>query len=293
MAETSPPPATPAARRAAARAARELDRHGFLHGEARQRLLEQLQWVALEPAAVLDLGCGTGAALAGLAARFPRARLLALDRARPMLAAARSAGRLAPPVTPLCADAAQLPLATASLGLVWSSLLLAYCPDPRPVLAEARRVLTAPGLFSFCTLGPGTLAEWRAAWQAADGHVHFLPPPDMHDLGDLLVAAGFSEPVLNTEVLTVTYAETGDLVRDLRAAGALNASRRRNPGLTGRAAAARLAAALHGGRGADGRFAITVELVFGQAWAAETRRSAGGPVAEIPLSAVRRPGGNN
>ena len=275
-------------RRAHGRAAATLDSEGFLHREARQRLLDRLQWISMQPSLVIDLGSGTGAALAALSSRFPGATLLAADHARAMLSAARRRDRLPSQARMVCAAAERLPLADASADLVWSNLMLAYCPDPRPVIAEARRVLRARGLFSFTTLGRGSFAELGEAWAQADDFVHVAAQPDMHDLGDLLVRGGFSEPVLDTEVVTVTYTSLADLARDLRSVAAINRSSRRNPGLTGRGVAKRLRAALEKRRDPSGRFAITIELIFAQAWVGAEQPAAGRDDIEVPLSAIVR-----
>jgi malonyl-CoA O-methyltransferase len=205
-----------------------------------------------------------------------------------MASAAAHPDRLPAGARTICAAAERLPLADASADLVWSNLMLAYCPDPRPVIAEARRVLRARGLFSFTTLGRGSFAELSEAWAEADDFVHVAAQPDMHDLGDLLVRGGFSEPVLDTEVLTVTYESLADLARDLRSAAAVNRSGRRNRGLTGRGVAKRLQAALEKRRDRGGRFAITIELIFAQAWVGAELPTAARDSIEVPLSAIVR-----
>ncbi len=269
-------------RRRHSRAARGFAQAAFFHAEIRQRLLERLDWVRLAPRHILDLGAGPAAAAEALLARYPGAAVIALDHAAAMLHEAPRVAGLAR----VCGAAEQLPLGEASVELVFSNLMLAYCRDPQPVLAEARRVLASPGLFSLATLGRGSFAELRAAWQAADEYVHCPPLPDMHDLGDLLVRAGFAEPVLDTETLTIRYRDPQTLFADLRAAGVSNHSQQRNPGLTGRAAAQRLRAALAAGRDAGGRLPLTMEVVYAQAWAGPT--AAGRRESHVPLSAIRR-----
>jgi malonyl-CoA O-methyltransferase len=258
----APPPR--ALRRAHRRAAPRFAAAEFLHRRLREALLARLDYVRLDPRVVLDLGAGQGGAFPALAARYPQARLLGIDHAPEMLLAAAPGSALR-----ICGDAARLPLPDASIDLVFCNLLLAYCPDPVPVLAEVRRVLRQPGLMLFTMLGPDTLDELRAAWAAADDYAHAVRFPDMHDLGDLLLHAGLAEPVLDRDILQISYAGLGDLRDDLRATGAVNRCAGRNPGLTGKGTAGRLRAALDRARGPDGRFPVTVEVVFGQAWAGE------------------------
>ena len=138
--------------RAFRRAAAGYARADFLHAEIRARLLERLDFVRLEPQAILDLGAGPPEATTALARRFPGSRLLALDLVPEMLGTAPQGW------SRLCADAARLPLPDASVDLVSAGMLLHWCADPAAVLAEARRVLRYPGLFLFSTLGPGHAA---------------------------------------------------------------------------------------------------------------------------------------
>ena len=162
---------------------------------------------------------------------------------------ARSAGLLrrllsaAPAALPhLVAQSDALPLARASLGLVWSNLMLPALDDPLPTFREIHRTLEVDGLLMFSTLGPDTLRELRAALPDRRGErVHrFI---DMHDLGDALVRSGLAEPVLDVERFTLTYAEVRDLMRDLKDIGAHNANAGRPRGLTGKGTLARMTAA--------------------------------------------------
>ena len=162
------------------RAAATLSNADFLHRRLRKELLSRLAFTRLEPRVVMDLGAGPGGAFAALHAHFPAARLVGVDHAPEMLLAAGCDHALR-----VCGDACRLPLADQSVDLVFCNLLLAYCHDPVPVLAEVRRVLREPGLFLFSTLGPDTLVEVREAWAEADSHTHVVRFPDMHDLGDL------------------------------------------------------------------------------------------------------------
>jgi malonyl-CoA O-methyltransferase len=95
--------------------------------------------------------------------------------------------------------------------------------------------------------------------------LHALEFVDMHDLGDMLVATGFAAPVMDMEIVTLTYADVTALVRDLRRTGQTNVMAGRRRGLLGRHAWARVLAAYESMR-SDGRLPATVELVYGHAW---------------------------
>ena len=279
-------------RRTFARAAASYDGADVLQTEVRDRLLDRLQWVQLQPLRILDLGTGTGRALPALAARFPEAELVGLDITPAMLRIAASQPGNAAGHGPLfvCADAARLPFPDQSMDLVFSSLAIHWSPALDDVLTEVRRVLRHPGLFTFTTPGPDAYRELRAAWRAVDTSPHVMPFPEMRALGDGLVRAGLAEPVMDTDTLILKYRSFGQLVADLRATGTTNASAGRNPGLTGRQAWSRLAAAYEKERGADGLLPATVEIVFGQAWAPGTsrRRHAPGDEISVPLDSLSR-----
>lgn len=271
-------------RAACDRSAANYDSTDFFFAETRERLLERLSLITLEADAVLDLGAGTGGAAEALLARFPDALVAELDWSEAMLSAnpSRNTERI-------CADAHRLPLAEASVDIVFSNMLLPFCVEPARVFAEARRVLRVPGLLLFNTLGPDTLREVRAAWRQADTAAHVHEFADMHNVGDALVEAGFREPVMDTERLTVTYRSVSKIVEDLRAVGATNLHAARRRGLTSPRRWDTMVAALESGRTADGTLPLSFELVTGQAWTAPEGPGVGMEegVARFPLSRLR------
>ena len=277
-------PEARAARRAFDRA-RAFESACFIHDDARTRLLERLDLVLLEPTVAVDLGCATGRGAAGLAARYPGARVLAVDSSLRMLRAA--AAGAAEPVRVLGGDAAALPLRAACVDLLLANLVLPWCRPDR-LFAEAARVLTNGGALLFATLGPDSLQEIRAAFAAVDDCIHVHAAFDMHDLGDLALAAGLAEPVLDVDRIAVTYADVAGLVRDLRAVGAVNVAGGRRRSLTGRRRWSRFVERVP--RGGDGRFAVTVELILGQAWGrgAVSRPKPTAGEIRVPVSSIRR-----
>jgi len=283
-----------AVRRHFARAARTYDAAAVLQREVGTRMMERLDVMRLAPARILDAGCGTGEALPELAARYPQARRIALDIALPMLFATRErlregrslADRLLSPLgvrapgaaSLVCADVGALPFAPASFGLVWSNLTLQWVAELPRAFAEFHRVLEIGGLVTFTTFGPDTLKELRAAFAGVDARPHVTRCVDMHDIGDLLVQSGFADPVMQMEMLTLTYADARSMMADLKAIGATNAAQGRRRGLTGRRRFERALVALDAmpGRAADGRIPATFEVIHGHAWKAAPRRTAEG-----------------
>jgi len=290
-------------RRAFDRAAASYDAHAVLQRVVCDRLLERLDFMALQPGRVLDVGCGTGYGLAHLRARYAEAGMCALDVAPAMLAAARArlpqAGwaqrALArwssrPAATPhwLCADMERLPLAPNSMNLLWSSLALQWAQDLEATLKGFHQVLAPGGLLMFATFGPDTLKELRTAFAAVDDAPHVNRFTDLHDIGDMLINAGFSSPVMEMEMLTLTYADLKSLMRDLKCIGAHNAAASRRRGLLGKASWARLEQAYESHR-LEGRLPASFEVIYGHAWAGDkTKREDGRQVIQFNIGERRR-----
>jgi malonyl-CoA O-methyltransferase len=165
--------------------------------------------------------------------------------------------------------------------------MLQWC-DPDAVFAEFRRVLAPKGLLTFSALGPDTLRELRIAWRQVDSHTHVHQFIDMHDLGDALVRAGFSAPVLDVERFTLRYLDVRKVAEDLKATGAHNATAGRMKGLTSPRKFAAMQAAYEPFR-QDGRLPATYEVVFAHAWvpAQAARRDATEPVS-VSLEELKR-----
>lgn len=253
----------------------------FIHDEARGRLLARLDLIRLEPRIALDVGCATARGANALAGRYPAARVLAIDSSSGMLRAA--ATRAASSVEVLGGDAELLPLRSHCADLLLANLVLPWC-RPERIFGEAARVLAEGGALLFATLGPDSLQEVRAAFAAVDDLIHVHAAFDMHDLGDLALAAGLAEPVLDVDRLEVTYADLAGLVRDLRAAGAINVAGGRRRSLTGRQRWRRFDAGLIPKQG--GRLAVTIELILGQAWGRGARPRRGEVL--VPIERIRR-----
>jgi len=269
-----------------------------LQREVARRMLERLEFVKLSPKRILDVGCGTGTDLNLLSQRYPQAQCIGLDLSASMLRMGQvkrswfahffSAitnqflSHLHPyPAAYVCADARHIPLQPASVGLLWSNFLLHWMDNPLPALLEMHRVLEVEGLVMFATLGPDTLKEFREAFSKADDALHVHRFLDMHDVGDMLVASGFSDPVMDMEKITLTYESVDAFLKELRGAGSVNALVGRRRGLMGRDKWKKMRVALQGmmelnKRGEAQpteehlphlpRLPITFEIIYGHAW---------------------------
>jgi malonyl-CoA O-methyltransferase len=275
------PPRIPArvdtVRRQFDRRAARFAQHDFIVREVGRRLIERLQVIRLDPRRIVDVGCGRAATREPLLVRFPQAQWLGIDLSAAMLAAAASPSvlsRLLPwraPRLPVArAEAAALPLADASVDLVFSNLMLHWHPQPHTVFPEWLRVLRVDGLLLFSCFGPDTLKELRWAYSAAGIAARPMPFVDMHDFGDMMVAAGFANPVMDAETIRLTYASPQALLREVAVLGG-NPRDDRGSGLVGGARARALIAALQEMRDANGRITLSFEVAYGHAWKPQPR----------------------
>ena len=273
------------------RAARTYDAAAVLQAEVRTRMFNRLELVKIAPQAILDAGCGTGHASITLAKKFDKSRIILLDIAMGMLKQAttrqnwfkRSLGLTRQSL--LCADIENLPIQSSSTGLVWSNLVLQWCNDLDLVFQEAHRVLQPEGLIMFSTFGPDTLKELRLAANADPNHVHVSRFIDMHDIGDALIRAGFTAPVLDVEHFVLTYDDVIGVMRDLKAIGAHNATDGRSRGLQGKGFLKKLTENYEQFR-ANGKLPATFEVVYGHAWKPEPKfQSADG---SVPITMYKR-----
>lgn len=258
------------------RAAETYDAAAVLQKLVREEMLSRLDLIKLAPEAILDAGCGTGHASIGLQKRFRNTRVYSLDIAFAMLQKAeferhkaqqspfkKLLQKISPKNNLICADIESLPIADNSFGMVWSSLALQWCNDLDKAFSEVARVLQPESLFVFSTFGPDTLKELRAA--SSNGHTHVSRFIDMHDIGDALIRAGFSTPVLDVERYTLTYDDVKGVMQDLKNIGAHNATQGRSRGLQGKGFLQNLTQQYEQFRIND-KLPATFEVVYGHAW---------------------------
>jgi malonyl-CoA O-methyltransferase len=265
-----------AMRRAFSRAAPNYDATAVLQREVCTRMLERLDYIKLQPARLLDAGSGTGWGGRQLAEKYPAAQIVSLDIAIGMLQTAQDKSswwkKLFGGAGPLqvCADVEALPLAASSVEMIWSNLAVQWCNDLPATFVELHRVLKVDGMLMFSTLGPDTLKELRQAFKGVDERSHLNRFADMHDIGDMLMQAGFAEPVMDMEYMTLTYEDVRSVLHDLKGIGAQNTTAGRGQGLMGKAAWGRLLENYEKLR-RDGRLPATYEVVYGHAWKPQPR----------------------
>jgi malonyl-CoA O-methyltransferase len=264
--------------------------------EVGQRLFERLETIRPDGRIVVDLGCGAGAQQAALLRHFARGTWIGIDLSHAMLVQAPSGGPAFARWLPrtlrpwshalrICANADCVPLASDSVDCVFSNLMLNWHPAPHRVFPEIARVLREGGLLLFSSLGPDTLRELREACAAALPHARPMPFVDMHDLGDMMVAAGFSSPVTESEAIRLTYRSARQLLAEARALGG-NPRDDRYAGMPSGRQARALLAELEAQRDSTGRIGLTFEISYGLGWKAPPRVPAGGTTT-ISVEALR------
>jgi len=277
-------------RRNFGRAANTYEKHDALQQEVQTLLLDRLGFYLETPERVIDVGAGTGRGTALLRKRYPKAQVVAMDLALPMLRAAKKHVSWLKPFQRVCAEATALPLPDHSVDVLHSNLCFQWVDDLPALFGECVRVLKPGGLLVYSTFGPDTLKELRAAWAHADQQPHVSRFLDMHDLGDAMINAGLRDPVLDVDRYTLTYSEPRMLLKELQGLGATNADRERERHLLGKRHYQRMLEAYETMR-VDGRIPATWEVVTAHAWGpppGQSRRMAGGgEIASFSIDSLR------
>jgi malonyl-CoA O-methyltransferase len=269
----------------------------WLHREVARRLVERLLPMRAQPARILDWWAGPGGGQEALRERYPKAEIVAVEadagwQARRGASSRRPWWRFGSAASPNLV-AADDDAALGRAQLVWANMMLHGVVDPPALFTRWQGLLDVDGLVAFSCLGPATLRELRELYAAAGWPA---PTPgfiDMHDLGDMLVSAGFADPVLDQETLTLSWTSAQALLTELHGLGG-NAAPDRFAGLRTPAWQRRLVAALDARRGSDGRIALSFEVAYGHAFKAAPRARAGEPVTvslDDMRAMVRRPPG--
>ena len=269
-----------------------LARHAtpFIWNEAARRMAERLALLRLVPALVLDVGCAWGDGLALLRRQYPRARLVGVEPSPRLAAAARRTqggmqwlrGLRGQGPTEIIEAPLERPGAGAQM--LWSNLALPWARDPGALFEGWLQALQPEGVLMFTTFGPDTLRELRTP---AIGAMGIVPPsyPDMHDLGDMLMGAGFAEPVMDMEMIHLRWADPARAFAELAELG-------RPPhgalpgGLRTPRAWTALREAVRDATGQGGGVELSIELVYGHAFKPATRKATQG-VATFDVETLR------
>ncbi len=259
-----------AVRKSFGNAAKTYDEAAVLQREVATRMLDRLEYIKATPKRILDLGCATGEYSARLARLYKGAQVFSVDIAMPMLKEVKRRSTWRRPLRTICGDIQALPVADKSIDLIFSSLALQWCGSLDNAFSEFRRVLRPGGFVMFSTFGPDTLKELRASWAGVDNEKHVHDFIDMHDIGDAMLRAGLSQPVMDVETITLTYNDAYALMRELKDIGAHNIAQTRSKNLTSKTKLQAVVKAYEQFR-IDEVLPASYEVVYGHAWCDETK----------------------
>jgi malonyl-CoA O-methyltransferase len=264
----------------------------WLHQEVARRMAERLPVIRQAPQRWLDWWAFTGAGAAAVQAVWPQAQRSVFeptarlaDRSRQALQGPwwSWAARRRAAAQPVWQHVQSVPAGQAQM--LWANLVLHTAADTASMLADWHRALAVDGFVMFSTYGPDTLRELRAIYAEAGWPAPHPPYADMHDLGDLMVHGGFADPVMDQETIRLTWSSPEALLAELRSLGGHLGSAR-GPGLRTPRWRDRLLGALAARADAQGRIALSFELVYGHAYKAAPRPAHGEP-AMVSLESLR------
>jgi malonyl-CoA O-methyltransferase len=263
------------------------EQYATIQREVGLRLFERLDYLKMCPRTILDLGCGTGLFSRMLAKKYPKAQVVSLDLSFNMLLETQRKQRWRNRWPLVNANMVKLPFVTGAFDLVFSNQTVHWESPVSNVLRELSRVMNNEGCLLFSTLGPDTFKELVHAWSLVDAYAHTNQFMDMHDLGDALMKELFLDPVVDQEHLTAHYASLTELLTSLKKQGVRNINSGRNPGLTGKKARSDFVQVYEAHRTPDGKYPLTYEVVYAQAWKGTQRRLEQGSEVFFPISQLR------
>ncbi|GAB4169739.1 MAG: methyltransferase domain-containing protein [Wenzhouxiangellaceae bacterium] len=280
---------TRAVLRARTRAA--ANEHAFeIETLAGERLLERLDGLRLAPDRILDLGCGRGQGTTALARRFRQALLIAIDPVRELLRQVpRRSGWFRPTIRRVQATPGRLPLADASIDLVYANLVADWLLPLPTLIDELRRVMKPGGLMLLSAFGRDTLIELRRACEETTGRMPAALFGDVQTLGNALLQAGFLEPVLDTDWLQTRHPDVDTLWEQLKTAGLGNVACDRSRGLNTARKLEALRETCHRHSADSDGIRVSWELLYASAWAPPAgvpRRGRFGEEVAIPVDQI-------
>ena len=233
-------------------------------------MMDRLQWIKLQPQAWAHWGAVRGglAAHAQLGLKYTKSQCFVVEAQSNRLSVAINTIAI-PWWNPKAWVGKAVRFESpppAGVDMLWANMALHETADPQALLSDWHRALRVNGFLMFSCLGPDTAIELREVYSQLGWPPAGQEFTDMHDWGDMLVGAGFAEPVMDMERITLTYETPARLLQELAELGR-NFHPARFPALRGRQWRSRLEGALgeHMVRSADGRLSLTFEVIYGHA----------------------------
>jgi len=251
----------------------------WLHQEVARRMADRLQIIRQQPERILDWWSFLGAGGALLDAAYPKAQRIAVEPNEAFVARSRAANQRpwwSPRLRGSSVSVVDEAQAPGNVQLVWANMMLHAAKEPPAVMARWERALAADGFVMLSCFGPDTLRELRELYGRLGWPSPMAEFVDMHDLGDMLLQAGFADPVMDQETLTLSWPDAPSLLAELRVLGG-NASTARFAGLRTPRWRGVLERELQSLAGPDGRLSLRFEIAYGHAFKAAPRIRAGEP----------------
>ena len=233
-----------------------------LSQQVARRILDRMDIMQIKPNTILDIGAGTGICSHLLAEKYPNSHLLLTDAADTMLSIAKQNPIPSTHFSYILGDTHQLPFAANSIDMLVANLVLPWCENIKGIFQEWQRVLRPEGLLMFSCYGPDTLCELNKK--------HFFN--DMHTIGDELLPAGFSDPVMDREYFTLRYPDKASLIQELQNNGDIY-----------------FLADVDDPFQEDIKCDLTYEIIYGHAWKVQQFETANIPLEfSIPLTKITK-----
>ena len=263
----------------------------WLNEEVARRMEDRLQWMTLKPATWLHWEPLRGGvqAQALLERRYPNSECFMPGKLMDSAGAASKliANKWWNPQRWI-GPKRHFRLPAEPVQMLWANMALHMAPDPQALIAQWHSLLASDGFLMFSCLGPDTLSQLRRVYYQQGWPLPSHDFTDMHDWGDMLVGAGFAEPIMDMERITLSYSSPESLLAELRQLGR-NLNIHRFQGLRGRQWKARWMEAVRAGlspAGGDGRLSLTFEVVYGHAFKPKPRLNVA-PQTSISLDEMR------
>ena len=263
-------------------------RADYLYQDVAKRLLNRLGWITADLTDFLVCGASAGSIAEGCLDFSPKAKVLAYDLAEARLSQVTDLSNKS--FDNVAGSYMQLPFSDNVFDCVIANLVLPWVNDYEEVFTEYRRVLRPGGVLLFSSFGPDTLRELANACAEVNDHIAVPALPDLHDIGDLLLALKFQDPVMDMEVVTTLYESADTLLQDLQDLGISRAMPRAHQGLLGSDTWQRVIDLMEARSNVDGKLSVTCELIFGLIWQHDMSRmqqSNAQGEALIPISVLK------
>jgi len=262
----------------------------WLHEEVARRMEQRLQWIARTPASWVHWAPLQGGRQVHeqLVRRYPQAQCFVQEGSVTQAQSARQQLQQAwwKPARWL-GPGTQFEPPPQAVQMLWANMELHMDADPEALIQRWHGALAVDGFLMFSCLGPDTLRELHALYAELGWPAPSHAFTDMHDWGDMLVHAGFAEPIMDMERITLSYSSADKLLEELRGLGR-NLHTDRFPALRGRRWRSTLCAALERAlRKPDGRLELTFEVVYGHAFKPHPKLTIQSET-RVPLDEMRR-----